>query len=177
MFQRLLGRDRRANQAIVDALYFTIVAAARQPRFYSELHVPDTPLGRFEMMSLHMVLTLRRLRGANGPLRQIAQDLTDAYFLEVDHSLRELGIGDVAVPKRMKKLARMFYGRAQSYGDALEAGDAVELASALQRNIRPDLAQWDGAAELANYVATASSSLEQQSLDRLAQGELAFPKA
>jgi hypothetical protein len=117
------GLSRSPIRKIVDALYEQIVAAARQPRFYAEWGVPDTPLGRFEMLSLHMFLFLHRARAGNEALSAIAQECVDAFFTDIDHSLRELGIGDMGVPKRMKKLARMFYGRAQSYTEALEAND------------------------------------------------------
>ncbi len=162
MFQRLLGRERRANQAIVDAIYSTIVASARQPKFYSDWGVPDTPLGRFEMMSLHVFLFLRRARGEAGAIAGIAQEITDTFFLEVDHSLRELGIGDVGVPKRVKKLARMFYGRVEAYGEALDARDGAALAEALRRNVRPESAEWPQAAALAAYVQAAADALAGQ---------------
>jgi len=177
MFQRLLGRERRANQAIVEALYATIVASARQPKFYSDWNVPDTPLGRFEMLSLHIFLFLRRTRGETGATAAIAQEITDTFFLEVDHSLRELGIGDVGVPKRMKKLARMFYGRVESYGGALDAGDKDALAEALRRNVRPESAQWQQASELAAYVQTAARDLADQPTGEIDAGRLKFPSA
>ncbi|TIS80786.1 MAG: ubiquinol-cytochrome C chaperone, partial [Mesorhizobium sp.] len=99
MFQRLFGRERHANRAITEALYAQIVAAARQTVFYSDWNVPDTPLGRFEMLSLHMYLIQHRLRGEGGAAAEIAQVLIDEFFLDVDHSLRELGISDVVVPQ------------------------------------------------------------------------------
>ena len=86
MFQRLFGRERHANRAITDALYAQIVAAARQSVFYSHWNVPDTPLGRFEMLSLHMFLFQHRLRGEDGVGQEIAQVLIDEFFLDVDHS-------------------------------------------------------------------------------------------
>ncbi len=150
MFQRLFGRERSANRAITEALYASIVAAARQPLFYSDWNVPDTPLGRFEMLSLHMFLFQHRLRGETGASRELAQILIDEFFTDVDHSLRELGIGDLGMPKRMKKLARMFYGRTVAYADALERGDRAALAAALARNIRPDAASWPEAGGLAD---------------------------
>ena len=126
MFKRLFGSEQgRQPRRSRTRSTTQIVAAARQPVFYADWDVPDTPLGRFEMMSLHMFLVLHRLRGETGAAREVAQDLTDAFFADVDHSMRELGIGDVGVPKRMKKLARMFYGRAAAYGDAVERGDAA----------------------------------------------------
>ena len=177
MFKRLLGLAPRANQAIVDALYERIVAAARQPAPYSAWGVPDTPLGRFEMLSLHMFLFQHRMRGESGASREIAQTLIDEFFGEIDHSLRELGIGDSGVPKRMKKLARMFYGRTESYADALERNDHAALVAALARNIRPDAKEWPQAALLAAYVLEAVSMLAAQASDDIRAGTIGFPVA
>src|SRR5438128_10212077 len=104
------------------------------------------------MLSLHMYLVQHRLRGEDGVAAEIAQVLIDEFFLDVDHSLRELGIGDVGVPKRMKKLAKMFYGRTAAYDDALERNDRDGLTAALARNIRPDAGVWPEAPQLALYV-------------------------
>ena len=175
MFQRLLGRDRKSNRAITDALYDSIVAAARQTELYSAWNVPDTPLGRFEMLSLHMFLLQHRLRGESGASRDVAQVLIDEFFRDVDHSLRELGIGDMGIPKRMKKLARMHYGRTASYADALERGDAAALAAALARNVRPEVAEWPEAAALALYVEEADRALAGQAADDICGGRVVFP--
>src|SRR5689334_8387476 len=177
MFQRLIGRERQANRAITEALYGQIVAAARQTIFYSHWNVPDTPLGRFEMLSLHMFLLQHRLRGESGAAHEIAQVLIDEFFLDVDHSLRELGIGDVGVPKRMKKLAKMFYGRTAAYDDALERDDKEALAAALARNILPEAAVWPQAPLLAAYVADAARHLATQPAESIASGTVTFPAA
>lgn len=175
MFQRLFGRHRQANRAITEALYTRIVAAARQEPFYSAWNVPDTPLGRFEMLSLHMFLFLHRLRGEAGASAEIAQLLIDEFFLDVDHSLRELGISDVGVPKRMKKLAKMFYGRTESYKDALERDDHAAFAAALLRNVRPDVKEWPEAAALAEYVFAANRTLAAQPSEDICAGKLTYP--
>lgn len=175
MFQRLFGRHRQANRAITEALYTRIVAAARQEPFYSAWNVPDTPLGRFEMLSLHMFLFLHRLRGEAGAPAEIAQLLIDEFFLDVDHSLRELGISDVGVPKRMKKLAKMFYGRTESYKDALERDDHAAFAAALLRNVRPDVKEWPEAAALAEYVFAANRTLAAQPSEDICAGKLTYP--
>lgn len=177
MFQRLFSRQPNANQAIADALYARIVAAARQPPLYSEWMVPDTPLGRFEMMSLHMLLLQHRLRGEPAPAGDVAQLLIDDFFTEVDHSLRELGIGDMGVPKRMKKLARMFYGRTASYSEALDSGDHAAMAAALARNVRPDAAEWPQAQRLAAYVFDAQARLRGQPGADIVAGRVEFPQA
>jgi cytochrome b pre-mRNA-processing protein 3 len=176
MFQRLFGRERHANRAITEALYAQIVAAARQTAFYSHWNVPDTPLGRFEMVSLHMFLFQHRLRREDGAARDVAQVLIDEFFLDVDHSLRELGIGDVGVPKRMKKLAKMFYGRTAAYDDALERNDRDGLIAALSRNVRPDAA-WPEASLLAHYVTDARDFLAAQPSESIVSGTVTFPVA
>lgn len=174
MFQWFSGKRRRDRRLVVDTIYEEIVAAARRPGLYSRWQVPDTPLGRFEMLSLHLFLVLHRLRGRSGGLDEIAQELTDHFFLEVDHSLRELGIGDMGVPKRMKKLARMFYGRVQSYDEALEAGDSEALAKALTRNIAPGSDVWPGADALSAYTFEARAALDALDDDALLGGRLRF---
>ncbi|WP_419910760.1 ubiquinol-cytochrome C chaperone family protein [Hoeflea sp.] len=128
---------KRKNREIVDRLYRQLTQAARNPVYYAQLRVPDTVMGRFEMLSVIMVLFFRRT-GAGGPsLQQLSQDVVDTFFEDMDHALRELGIGDVSVPKRMKRLAQMFYGRAKACGTALNNNDPVELAEVLHRNIYP----------------------------------------
>jgi cytochrome b pre-mRNA-processing protein 3 len=175
MFQRMFGRERNANRAITEALYASIVAAARQPVFYSDWAVPDTPLGRFEMLSLHMFMFQHRMHKEIGPSRDIAQILIDDFFTDVDHSLRELGIGDLGVPKRMKKLAKMYYGRTAAYDDALDRGDNEALAAALSRNIRPDASSWPEATQLADYVLDAVEALAAQDSETIRGGKVNFP--
>jgi cytochrome b pre-mRNA-processing protein 3 len=176
MFQRLFGRERH-NRTITDALYAEIVAAARQPHFYSDWDAPDTPLGRFEMLALHMFLFQHRLHNEAGASREIAQILIDDFFADVEHSLRDLGIGDMGVPKRMKKLGRMFYGRTASYADALERGDRAALAEALRRNILPGSEAWPQADLLAGYVMRADKMLSEQSSEAILAGTVRFPAA
>jgi cytochrome b pre-mRNA-processing protein 3 len=175
MFQRLFGRERSANRAITEALYASIVAAARQPPFYSDWNVPDTPLGRFEMLALHMFLFQHRMHGEAGASQELAQILIDDFFEDVDHSLRELGIGDLGIPKRMKKLARMYYGRTAAYDDALERNDREALMAALARNIRPDAGAWPEAAQLADYVVGAVEALAAQDSVGIRGGTISFP--
>jgi cytochrome b pre-mRNA-processing protein 3 len=177
MFQRLLGRERRVNRAITEAIYGEIVAAARQPVFYSQWEVPDTPLGRFEMLSLMMLLFQHRLHGEKGASLEVAQVLIDEFFLDVEHSLRELGISDVGVPKRMKKLARMYYGRTAAYADALDRDDQPALAAALARNVHPDAADWPQAPRLAAYAAELRGALASQTSQAICAGRIGFPRA
>ena len=177
MLNKLFGRARSSHRATVDAIYGQIVAAARQTALYGEWDVPDTPLGRYEMVSLHVFLFLHRLQPEGQAAREVAQEVTDEFFRDIEHSLRELGIGDMGVPKRMKKLARMFYGRAGSYGAAIDAGDAGELAAALKRNIMPAAPEWPAAGALADYVLAANRKLAETPTDNILAGGVNFPEA
>ena len=176
MFSRFFGSNRRTNRAVTDVLYGEIVAAARQPLFYAAYNVPDTPLGRFEMLSLHMFLILHRLRAEEGAAKEIAQELTDEFFLDVDHSLRELGIGDHGIPRRVKKLGRMFYGRAAAYGQALDRNDGAALATSLKRNVRPDVESWPEAQQLADYTLAAWQHLEKAGAYAFSSGAYRFAR-
>lgn len=178
MLKKWFATNRSENRRITAALYGEIVAAARQPVFYAEWGVSDTPLGRYEMLTLHMFLLLHRLRGGGEGARDVSQDLTDEFFRDVEHSLRELGVGDQGVPRRMKKLARMFYGRAAAYGAAIDAGDRVALADAFGRNV------WSNgegspahAGALAAYAAQAWEEISAQPAAALLAGRLSFPAA
>jgi cytochrome b pre-mRNA-processing protein 3 len=174
MFQHLFGRKRAISESVTEAAYAAIVAAARQPHLYSVFMIPDTPLGRFESLSAHLVLFLRRTKDAAAPLPALAQEIVDMFITDMDHSLRELGIGDAGVPKRMKKLSKMFYGRAEFYGKALDKSDAAELTQALRRNIRPDTVDWPEAAGLAHYLILAEKALKTEDDAAIARGDLRF---
>lgn len=176
-----LFRRKKSNSAIVTAQYEELTAAARQVVFYQSNHVPDTVLGRFDMMTIHMVLYLRATRGAGENIPELSQDVVDSFFEDIDHSIRELGIGDAGVPKRMKKLAKMFYGRAESYGNAIDANDIDELATALARNIHPELVkdedeQAPDMTELAQYMIETDQKLKVFGHDQLIKGQLVFPR-
>ncbi|MDP2118944.1 MAG: ubiquinol-cytochrome C chaperone family protein [Hoeflea sp.] len=173
-----LFKRKKANQALVEQQYERLTSAARSAVFYEAMDVPDTVMGRFEMISVHLLLYLRRTNSAGPAANGIAQDIVDAFFEDVDHSIRELGVGDLGVPKRMKKFARMFYGRAQSYGQALDAGDGAALAEALRRNIHPEQTETAPSMRaLADWMTRTARELEDIPEDVLAAGRLVFPAA
>ena len=161
----VLGFFRKdPRRVIIETLYQRIAAASRQTHLYERFGVPDTVEGRFESVTLHLILVLRRLRALPGPADEAAQDLVDTFFQHLDHSLRELAVGDLAVPKRMKKLAEAFNGRSLAYDAALQQAADVELTQALQRNVigadRP-------ADDLAAYVRASEAELAKLDLDAL----------
>jgi cytochrome b pre-mRNA-processing protein 3 len=117
-----------------DRLLAAVRAASRDPSLFGGGRIPDTLQGRFEAVTLHAGLALFRLR-ADEAAADLAQAFTDKLFREFDAGLREEGVGDTSVPKRMHKLAGDFYGRVQAYSAAIEAADRAALAAALERNI------------------------------------------
>lgn len=170
MIFSLFRKDPR--RTIIAALYKRIATASRAPGLYATLGIPDTLEGRFEALSLHMVLALRALRGLPHPADEVAKDLTDAFFRDMDASLREMGVGDTVVPKRMKKIAASFYGRAQAYDAPLDAANEAGLAEALGRNACGSDAP---AVPLARYALAADRGLKTVTLDAFLGTGPAFP--
>jgi cytochrome b pre-mRNA-processing protein 3 len=170
-----LFRKKNNNQAIVDRQYQALTAAARMPDIYERLNVPDTVMGRFEMLSIAMILFFRRTRTSPTSGQEIAQEIVDAFFQDIDYSIRELGIGDNTVPKRMKKLAGMFYGRLEAYSAALDTGDLDRLAVALKRNIHPETSAEIDMSGLAHWMSAAETHLSALPEETIATGMATFP--
>jgi cytochrome b pre-mRNA-processing protein 3 len=168
-----LFRRKPAPEATIGTLYGAIVAQARLPAFYARLSVHDSVDGRFEMIVLHLILVLRRLRAAPAP-GETGQALFDLFCRDMDHNLREMGVSDLGVPRKMRAYGESFYGRAQAYDRALDAGELPVLVDALIRNV-PGVERGAGAECLAAYVVTTNEALCQQSHDDLAGGRVNFP--
>ena len=172
MLSRFLKRDGQSGR-IASALYGAIVAQARAPGFYVRLGVADSVDGRFELLLVHLALVLRRVRDADDAAREIGQEVFDLFCADMDRSLREMGVGDLSIPKRMKRLAEAYYGRAAAYGAALDAGDTKALADAVRRNL---LGGAEGAADvIAAYLVEAAAAIRSLSPAAFAAGRLAWP--
>lgn len=171
IFKRLFGS--REWEAPARSLYESAVAQARRPDFYRDLGVPDTVDGRFELVALHGYLLLRRLRAMpNGA--GLAQALFDVIFADMDASLREMGAGDLGVGKRVKVMAKGFYGRMAAY-DAGLAGEAP-LAEALRRNLYGTVEPAAAAlVAMVKYLQDATQVLEKQAESTLLAGQAIFP--
>jgi cytochrome b pre-mRNA-processing protein 3 len=160
----------------IRALYGVIVAQARAPSFYASYLVPDTVGGRFDMIVLHLALVLRRLRCEPAELGALGQSVFDLFCTDMDHSLREMGVGDLAVPKHMRRLGEAFYGRALAYDRALDAEGEERLAPTLARNVfSTEGALPPGAVRLASYVRAAEACLNGQLGAAIATSVLRFP--
>jgi len=150
----------------VFAVYSAIVAQSRQPRFYAEWGVPDTVTGRFDMISLHLALLLRRLKGESVEARRFSQSLFDLFFRDMDRSLREMGAGDLGVPKKIQKMGNIFYGLLASLDAALSANDAAAVEAVLQRNVYGG-EPIAGSRDLATYLLAESRRLAGESTTSL----------
>ena len=181
----ILPPFRRDPQArIIGALYGMIVAQARSAAFYTSYGVPDTVAGRFDLIVLHLVLLLRRLEGDDdtSPIRRrqgadhgFGQKLFDAFCQDLDDNLREMGVGDLAVPKQMRRFGEAFYGRQAAYRTAFAAAGTQELEKALARNIFEVVGTDERAARLARYARAAAIRLSAEEDDALMAGTVTFP--
>jgi len=165
-------KPRLAPRGTIETIYGMIVTQAREPLFYRDLGVPDTVNGRFDLLVLHLWLVLRRLRPTGGGV-DLAQALFDRFCEDLDANLREMGVGDLAVPKRMQAFGEAFYGRSAAYDAALTKGQEA-LAAALGRNILNDMDP-NNARRLAAYAETAIDSLNHADSTALLNGSWRFP--
>jgi cytochrome b pre-mRNA-processing protein 3 len=116
-------------------LYGHIVAQARNEAFYTQFGVADTVEGRFDLITLHMFIVLRRLKDLEDEGGKLSQDLFDVMFADMDKNMREMGLGDLRVSKKIKELATAFYGRIKAYDEGIAGLDGATLNDALKRNL------------------------------------------
>lgn len=173
MFLDRLFRSRPAP-SVGRSLYVAAVDQARRPVLYEAFGAPDTVEGRFEVYTLHVMLLLDRLRGEGAKAADVAQSLFDTYLSALDDALREMGVGDLAVGKKMRKLGEAFYGRAKSYETAFAALPEIDpLRALIHRTVYAEQEGADGGA-LAAYVVDQRVALAAQPLDGLLAGQVAW---
>jgi cytochrome b pre-mRNA-processing protein 3 len=183
MFSRLFRKD--PLKPVAARLYDETVAAARRPFLYGPDGAPDTVDGRFDMIVLHAVLLMRRLRQGGEGGQALSQLVFDTMFSDMDGALREMGTGDLSVGKKIKAMGEAFYGRAKAYDEALAAEDDEALSAAIARNLSEDLSG-EGANErsiavgrrLAAYARAADAALDAQPAEGFLEGQSPhFPAA
>ena len=157
----------------IASLYGAIVAQARAPAFYSRYGVPDTVTGRLELIMLHALLVLRRIRDETGPVRDLAQGLFDAFCQDMDDSMREMGVGDLAVPRKMRRIGQAFYERQAAYEVALAQPHDCALAVVLRRYVFGAGEPGTGPERLATYMREAARLLDRQA--NFVRGLVVFP--
>ncbi|MDA9530399.1 ubiquinol-cytochrome C chaperone family protein [Bradyrhizobium sp. CCBAU 25338] len=171
-------KPRLTPPGTIEAIYGMIVTQAREPIFYRDLGVPDTVNGRFDLLLLHLWLLLRRLRavqGGTGGATELSQALFDRFCEDMDDNLREMGVGDQTVPKRMRAFGEAFYGRVQAYDQAMEGGGEA-LASAICKNILNGTG-FGQAQQLAAYARATEADLGRTDEAALLRASFKFPPA
>lgn len=168
--QSLLFSDAKASK-----IYGRVVAQARQPVFYARHGVPDTPEGRYEIVVLHLWLAVDRLQGIEPGGQRLARDLTERFVEDMDDNLREMGVGDMVVPKKVKRAAAGLLERADIYKRALQGGGEIALKEALAQifSVAPEAKLQTGL--LADYMESAHRMLATQTDTDVLSGRLQFP--
>jgi cytochrome b pre-mRNA-processing protein 3 len=169
MFAWIVDRNR---EKIASRIYSEIVAQARHPAFFSHYGVPDTIAGRYELMVLHVWLLLNRFRGLDGPGKDAAQAVCDRFFLEMDRALREMGVGDLSVPKKIKTFAGIYAARSAAYTAAVDAADD----GALTDLVAGALSGGEAASGLARYVRRSIAELASRDAMALIEDRVVFPE-
>lgn len=175
----LLDRLFRPKPTLVAgrALYAGVVNQARTPALYEALGAPDTVEGRFEIYTLHVFLLLDRLRRQGPQASDTSQALFDTYVASLDDALREMGVGDLSVGKKMRKLGEAFYGRVKSYETAFESlPDTSALNALLTRTVYAE-AESAALPRLADYVIAQRAALAAQPLEALLAGHAVWSPA
>lgn len=165
----------RASKKAARALYMNAVDQAREPYFYRELGVPDTVDGRFDMISMHVILIMLRLSDDKSGAR-VNQALFDVMFQDMDRALREMAIGDLSVPKHMKRMMNGFNGRLQHYRQGLS--EAEDLTGVLQRNIYGTVEAPDPEVmvRMSAYLRQAHRDLQATETKKILDGRVYYPE-
>lgn len=177
-FRRFLDLDSHDSRAV--ALYGAVVEQARKPTFYTEMKVADTVDGRFDMIVLHLFLILNRFPKAERQ-NPVLRAMLEEHFADMDNSLREIGVGDLSVPKKIHRMIDALYGRFENYEKALGGSTPVEdMCGALARNVyreetMEDPANATGLERLTRYVLEAQARLARQEPAAILAGTVEFP--
>ncbi len=170
--------QRKARKQAAKALYQAAFDQSRDPAFYEVMGVADTMDGRFDLVSLHVFLLIERLEQFGPVGKKLSQSVFDAMFRSMDLMFREIGVGDLGVPKRMAKMMKAFNGRVHAYHDALHTTPAA-LELAVTRNIyrAEGEAIPNGVRSVVDYILRSNAHLSQYDLSDLSAGRVSFPQA
>lgn len=188
----VFGLWKRRKDLTPFTMYQSVMDQARQPVLFTHIGVPDSIEGRFDMLMVHSILALRRLKAIKGERSEEAldrsQNLADVLFKDLDRALRETGVGDPSMPKKMNKLAAAFFGRAKAFGTALDTKDQIALLDAVNRNttggaLGKEANNSDADAQtiaidaqkLSRYMMDADGALAAQADEDVLVGNFAWP--
>ena len=166
--------NKRLN-ATAHEIHGSIVAQTRKPVFYANWCVPDTVEGQFEVLVVHLSLVIRRMNGGGAEMVSLGQRVAEAFIEDLDDSFREMGVGDLTVPKRMKAASEAYHGRLLAYSDALDSDNGAALCAALERNIEggadapaPDIKL------MTDYIMRSAARLSTLGLEEISIGRDIF---
>jgi len=170
-------KQRGDQRRTARALYGSIVTQARHPIFYASWGVPDTAEGRFEVLAMHLVLVLRRLGSRDAVDFRVLRVLNEIFVVDLDDALRELAVGDLAVPRQVKRAVAVLHDRHVLYGGALDDGGDRRLADAVSARLGTlkDARDLDTAAICA-YLREAARNIDQADDTALIAGRLSWPQ-
>ena len=172
MFTWLANRSRASRKA--RELYGAVVAQSRHPAFYRALGVADTPEGRYELVALHLALLLERLARPDITGSSLARRTFETFITDMDANIREMGVGDPSIPRRVKRAAAGVRDRALTYRAALALADDTALVAALATHVYQG-AENPAVGQLARYVRSAAAALDQQHPAALLDGITHYP--
>ena len=173
MFKALFGRKSAKNDPHV--LYGMVVARAREAELYSRFGVPDTIDGRFEMMAMHVYLVLRYLKRDGNRYADFSQTLFDTFIDDISAGLREAGVGDQTVPKRLQKMSRVFYGRVKAWDEGFDSNVPFErLNQTLGKNLYPDGNAPENMNQLTTYFISEHDQLMAMDATDVVAGKKVF---
>lgn len=172
MFKKIFKWN--AKSEVPELLYLSILKQARSPAFFEHYGFEDTVMGRFDVLSIHVMMVCRRLGNSREPnAKELSQEVFDTYVFDIETALRSLGIGDTSVPKKKKKMVRTFYGMVEDLEDSLKGRDLAILSAQIQKRYFPG--QQSGYADqFANYISTTVQLLDEQPIAGIFKGSISW---
>lgn len=175
MFSALFKKS--TIKTLPQQLYGSLMTHARSPAFFLDYNVPDTVMGRFDVLSLHIYLLARRFREEGSDIAQdLSQEIFDLYVADVERALRELGIGDTSVPKKKKKMIRSFYGQIDDFDEALNNKDTKALSEKVATRYLGEVEDADSN-PLTAYILASEEALKQQDMKAILSGNVEWFEA
>ena len=174
-FAKLFKSFSNRQSPVARKVYDQVISQSRQVVFYENDRVEDSVSGRFDMIVFHAFLLLHRLKREGETGKAFGQEVFDIFIEDMDRSLREMGVGYQAVPKRMKNMGEAFYGRIAAYDSAAESKDESAMAEAIERNLLPEHERASSLSALfATYAFACIEALDDYSLYEIQSSGIPF---
>ena len=174
MFTRLKEKFTTENPYEIEAraVYAACLDQVRLPLFYTDYGADDSFEGRFDLLLVHLFCVLHVAGGTDGDFNQA---LFDATFADMDQSLREMGIGDMGIPKHMRRMMKAFNGRMHRYEDAYIEGKEA-MIEAITLNLYGTLKDVDAhqVQKMFDYIHRTIDNLKSQTPEAILDGQITF---